>query len=173
MSLHELLTRIRHAPDCEVLAPRGLPVVREEHVIPEDVREWYGLCGGISLYRKQPNRFCIVPPTEIVLANPVLMPGLSQELLASSAGDISWYWYIIAHDWGGNYLTIDLSRERLGRCYDSFFGYHAMPGYCAVVARSLTELITHLYENQKDGRYWDAPDFVSLGDSYDVIDTNK
>jgi hypothetical protein len=173
MSVQELLERIRSTPDCEVYTPTGLPVTLDGHVLPEDLREFYQLCGGVSLYRTLPKRIGILPAERVVLANPFLWPSITPEQAATSADDISWSWYVIAHDYGGNYLTIDLSRERLGRCYDSFFDRHAMPGYCPIIARSFTELLTRLLDNQQSSPYWELPDFVSLGDAYDGIDYLK
>jgi hypothetical protein len=173
MPLQEVLQRIRSTPDCEVYAPTGLPVTHNEHVLSEDLREFYSRCGGVSLYRTSPKRIGILPPERVVLANPLLWPGITTEQAATSAGDISWSWYVIAYDYGGNYLTIDLSKERLGRCYDSFFDRHAMPGYCPIIARSFTDLLTRLVDNQQAYPYWELPDFVSMGDAYDGIDYIK
>lgn len=170
MFIQGLLKRIESTPDCEVYAPTGLPLILDGHIIPEDLREFYNLCGGVSLYRKLPKRLGILPPERVIQANPILLPGLTPEQVAANADDISWSWYIIAHDYGGNYLTIDLSEGRLGRCYDSFFDRHAMPGYCPIIARSFTELLTHLFENQREYPYWEVSDFVSMGDAYDGID---
>ena len=170
MSFQELFKHIQSTSDCEVSAPTGLPVILDEHVLPEDLQEFYGLCGGVSVYRKSSRRFGILAPERVVQANPLLLPGLTPEQSASSANDISWSWYIIAHDYGGNYLTIDLSKDRLGRCYDSFFDRHAMPGYCPIIARSFTDLLTRLLENQQEYPYWELADFVPMGDAYDGID---
>jgi hypothetical protein len=170
MSIQELLKRVQSTADCEIYAPTGLPLIREEHMVPEDLHEFYNLCSGVSLYRKSPKRIRIVPPEGVAQANPLLLPGLTPGQASASANDISWSWYIIAHDYGGNYLTIDLSKQRLGRCYDSFFDRHAMPGYCPIIALSFTELLTRLIENQSEYPYWELSNFVSSGDAYDGID---
>jgi len=173
MALTKLLTQIKVTADCEVYPVRGLPIIKEEHIIPDDMKEFYELCGGVSLFRHQSKRFCIVPPENVALANPILEPEVSKDQRDRVAGDISWSWYIIAHDWGGNYLTIDLSQQRLGWCYNSFLGYHAMPGYCPIIAHSFTELVKRLYESGDDAFYWDEPNFTSLGDAYDGIDYQR
>ncbi len=169
VSLQNLLVRIRNTPDCEVYPPIGLPLVPQTHKIPDDLQIFYELCGGVSLFYHQSWGFRIVPPTQMVLANPVLLPGQKSDQY-EEAVDISCTWYLIADDFQGNYLTIDLSPKRLGRCYNSFFGYHASPGDCAIIARSFTELLTHLFLDQKEeDNYWNLPNFVSLGDAYDDI----
>jgi hypothetical protein len=71
----------------------------------------------------------IVSPNKFLLANPILLTGISEEALRTSKGDISWSWYIVGEGENGQFITIDLSPGRLGRCYDSFWDCHAMPGY--------------------------------------------
>ncbi|HLL80277.1 MAG TPA: SMI1/KNR4 family protein [Ktedonobacteraceae bacterium] len=169
MSLQDLLIRISNTPDCEIFPATGLPKIQPQHTLPEDVRNFYTLCGGVKLYETQSKRIRILPPERVELANPILMRGLTSEQYATSAEDISWSWYLIAEDYGGNYVTIDFSQERLGRCYDSFFDRHAMPGYCPVIASSFTEFLTRLFENQEEYPYWNLPSFSALGDAYDGI----
>ena len=167
MPLEQLITRIQATPGCRVDVSTGLPIMLDDYVLPADLHEFYRFCGGVELYRNSPGHVEILPSERVILANPILLPGLTPEQYATSAGDISWSWYIIAHDYSGNYLTIDLSKERLGRCYDSFFDRHAMPGYCPIIARSFTELLTRLFENQRGYPYWELPDFILMGDAYD------
>lgn len=102
----------------------------------------------------------MVPAHEIVPANPVIVSEQTE-------GDISASWYILADDLNGDYFTIDLSRERLGRCYDSFGDSHAQVGDCKIVAASFTEFLMRMLDNA--GRHWHflQPDFASLGDAYD------
>jgi len=142
LSLYELINLIRTTSSCNVLPPAGLPRIDEKHTLPEDVHTFYELCGGVSLFEESLWPVVIVPPQEIVAANPVLIgePALY---------DISSNWYIIAHDANGEFLTIDCSREHLGRCYDSFFDRHGIPGSCAIIATSFTDLLTRLYENSR------------------------
>ncbi len=175
MSIHELVARIGVTPDCTVSAPikradLHLPALHEGHVLPDDLREFYEVCGGLSLFERSTSPMIIVPPVEVVLANPILFPGLSPEKLASSLDDISWSWYLIARNHSREYLTIDLSKERVGRCYDSFIGCHANPGSSTIVAFSFTELLIHLYEDK--GQNW-LSDVISLGDAYDGINYKK
>ena len=77
--------------------------------------------------------------------------------------------YIICKDVDNNYITIDLSKERLGKCYDSFWDRHGVAGECAVVAKNFTELLWQLYINQGKSLFWLNSDFVYIGDAYDGI----
>lgn len=81
--------------------------------------------------------------------------------------DPSAAWYTIARTADREYLSVDLSVERNGRCYDSFHEVHGVVGSAAVVANTFTELLDRLLESGGEHWYWLAPDFVSLGDAYD------
>lgn len=162
MGIAEAIAKIQTTPGCQVFPPNGLPTIQKEHLLPDDLRHFYTLCGGLHLFEEADCSVTIVPPTEVVLANPVIVGKL-----AESVEDISWSWYLIAHDDNGDFLTIDLSHERSGRCYDSCFEVHAVAGSCPIIARSFTDLLTRLYENSGQYWYWLRPDFVSLGDAYD------
>jgi hypothetical protein len=166
MAVHELLNRIRLTPGCTVDPPAGLPVVQEGHVLPNDLHEFYEECGGLCLFEHVTHgyRVCIVPPTQVKLANPVIFGNLAEQ---SDKHEISWTWYIIARDDNHEYVTIDLSQERLGRCYDSFFDRHAMHGDCPIIALSFTDLLTRLYANKGRSPYWQRSDFQILGDAYE------
>src|SRR5437588_5338666 len=98
MSLQDVFKQIQSTPDCQVSAPTGLPVILDEHVLPEDLQEFYGLCGGVSVYRKSSRRIGILAPERVVQANPLLLPGLIPEQYASIVNDISCTCYIIAYE---------------------------------------------------------------------------
>jgi hypothetical protein len=159
MNMRELITQIQATPDCQVFAPVGMPIIREGHLFPEDLRSFYTLCGGVRLFKGRDYAVTLVSPRQFVAANPVIVGDVVED-------DISSTWYIIADDGNGEYLTIDLSRERLGRCYDSFFDCHAVAGSCPIIAPSFTDLLMHLYENQGQYWYWLRPNFTPIGDAY-------
>jgi antitoxin YokJ len=167
MSIEKLLTRIQATPDCRIDTPAGLPVMEEPYRLPDDLRNFYQLCGGLSLAENAPYSVTIVPPTRCVLANPVILGEVSELAQVEEGEDISWSWYIIADCGNGDYLTIDLSQERLGRCYDSFHETYGLRGDTPIIARSFTELVTSLYERRGQYWYWLRPDFISFGDAYD------
>lgn len=155
----DLVRAIAVTPDCRVFAAAGQPVVEEGHILPADLKEFYEICGGVSLFESAPFSATIVGPERCVLANPVIVG-------ARGEGDISSSWYIIADDSNSDYLTLDLAPERLGRCYDSFFDRHGVVGSCSIIARSFTELLERLIENRGRHWYWLREDFVRIGDAY-------
>src|SRR5260221_5896233 len=111
---------MRRLPDCEVRAPSGLPTIRPQHVLPDDVRSFYTACGGFTWNLYAGSRLCdsfsVLAPERVVLANPVVCCISEDELKATGIDDheISWDWYVIAQDGNGDYLSIDLNPERLG-----------------------------------------------------------
>lgn len=169
--IRDLINEVRKRPDCKVYSPSGLPIIAEAHVLPSDLIEFYALCGGLSLYENADYSAFIVPPNEVVLANPKIACMSRDELLAVDEefwkDSISWDWYTIAHDGNGDFLTIDLHPYRLGRCYDSFHETHALIGDSSIIATSFTDLLRRLLANEGRYWYWLERDFVSLGDAYD------
>ncbi|MFG6343267.1 MAG: SMI1/KNR4 family protein [Lachnospiraceae bacterium] len=162
MDIIKFLRKICNTPDCIVYSPCGLPSIGKGKELPYDLKVFYENCGGISLFASKEYGFTIVNPKEMVLANPVIVGELCEE-------DISSAWYIICKDAENNYITIDMAKERLGRCYDSFWDRHGVVGECAIIARTFTELVTQLYNNQGDNLYWLNDGFVNIGDAYDEI----
>ena len=128
--------------------------------LPNDLKVFYENCGGVCFFTDSAYGFTIVSPEEMVLANPIIVGELCGE-------DISSEWYIIGKDTENNYITIDLAKERLGRCYDSFWDRHGVVGECAIVAQTFTELVSQLYSNQGKSLFWLDDDFNYLGDAYD------
>nr|WP_218030904.1 SMI1/KNR4 family protein [Dictyobacter aurantiacus] len=165
MEIDNLIQKMRTTQYCQVYEPIGLPVVEPNHVLPEDLKRFYSLCGGLHLFDDPGGIYysmTIVPPTRCVLANPVIIGERVED-------DITASWYIIGDDGNGDYLTIDFSHERLGRCYDSFHEIHGLRGDCPIIANSFTDLLACLYNNNGQYWYWLLPDFVPLGDAYDGL----
>ena len=159
MDILELIDKIRNTQGCIVYSPCGLPTLSERVDLPKDLKVFYENCGGVSLFNDSVYGFRIVSPEEMVLANPIIVGELCEE-------DISSKWYIIGKDTQNNYITIDLAKERLGRCYDSFWDRHGVVGECAVIAQTFTELVSQLYSNQGKSLFWLDDKFNYLGDAY-------
>lgn len=160
MTIEEQLAIISADAECRVHSPEGEPHVEPGHMLPPDVRRFYQLCGGIDLFPNRTYSHFILPQSEVVLVNPVLLGQRGE-------GDRSDSWYLLAHDGNGDYLTLDCGHERTGWCYDSFHETHSQPGKTPVIARSFTGLLARCYANRGEYPYWLRADFVSLGDAYD------
>jgi antitoxin YokJ len=164
--MKDLLDKIRNTPDCLVDAPAGMPLIQPEHVLPNDLKEFYQLCGGLVLYDSSEYFFSIVPPQDFLLSNTGILY-LDKESFPTLKDEISWSWYVIGKGDSGEYISIDLEPIRLGRCYFSIWETHAMKGYAPIIADTFTDLLVRLLANKGDGWYWKQPDF-ELRDAYDL-----
>lgn len=164
MSIQSIIQNISCHSDCIVHPPIQSQILLEDgDLLSEDVKEFYTLCNGIDLFNESYCAVRIVAQQQFSLANPILV-GEKCEY------DISSHWYIIGDIYDGNFLTIDLHPERLGRCYDSHWDTHALVGSSTVIAPSFTALLTQLWNTQGASEwYWEQPSFKSLGDAYDGI----
>lgn len=161
MRIDELLFTIARTPGCRIVPAAGIPRPEQGHVLPEDLRSFYELCGGVELYRDRDYPITIVPPAEFRLANPEIVGPVWER------DDISASWYIVADAGNREFITIDLDPARLGRCYDSFPYSHAVAGSSMVIAQSFTELVELLHRREGGRWYWLEPDFQGYGDAYD------
>lgn len=162
MSIVQLINKIKLNDSCIVYPARGLPQLEKGYKLPEDVKQFYSLCGGMKLYHDSDYAVSIVPPDEFVPANPIIVGERFKE-------DMSSDWHIIANSGSGEYLTIDLNDTRLGRCYDSFIDRHGVVGESSIIAMSFFDLLNRLFANKGNYWYWLNPQFVSLGDAYDDV----
>ncbi len=165
--MRRLVDRLRTATGCEVHAPNGAAArVRDVERVPADLAEFYSLCSGASLHQGADYGISIVDAGRFVPANPVILG-------ADPMDDISRHWYVVGHDGGSQYLTIDCHPNRLGRCYDSFWDSHGVAGSCAIVAASFTELLVRLMDGEGQGWYWLRPEWNGYGDAYDATPVAK
>lgn len=160
MDIEEIIEVIKRDKECKVYDICGNPMLKEGDILPEDIKHFYEICGGIHFFKGSEYEFIVVPPTEVALANPLIVGELCKE-------DISSKWYIICKDLEDNYITFDSSYERNGRCYDSFWDRHGVVGECSVVANNFTELLCNLYKSKGKDLYWLSDNFKYLGDAYD------
>jgi len=134
--VEHVLEKIANTAGCSLLPSKGIPTLGAKYRLPDDLARFYELCGGAMLFQHKDYHALIVPPDRVVPANPVIV---GQEY----ADDITASWHIIADDGNGDYLTIDLLPERLGRCYDSFSETHGLVGDCPIIARSFSDFFTN------------------------------
>lgn len=158
--IQRILEQIRRTPRCAVAPRSQLPVVREEDRLPDDLLEFYTLCGGVRLFEDRDYSIRIVDPGEIVRSNPEIVGFECPE-------DISDSWYIVARGGREEAISVDCNPKRLGRCYDSFWDRHGVPGACVIVALSFTELLARLLDNQGGYWYWLVDGGPGYGDAYE------
>ena len=161
MEVKGLIELVKNISDCEVYPPDGYPeTLNDKHLLPDDLKDFYTLCGGLGLFLESDYPIYISSPKEFVAANPVIVGELCPD-------DMSSEWYIIADDKDGQYITIDLSSKRLGLCYDSFWDRHGLLGDCPIIAHTFSELLYRIVSNGGNYWYWLHDDFQSFGDVYD------
>lgn len=160
MQIEEIVCKMKNNRNFEIKSPCGLPKIMKEHTLPEDVKKFYSICGGVICYVEDGGfPITILDPSDIRLASPVLLGKRYEE-------DISSSWYLVADAEDENYISIDFSPERLGRCYESFEYSHAICGRCPIVAMSFTELLNNIYEYSGDYFFWKEDVFTFYGDAY-------
>lgn len=120
--IETLIAEVKGLKGCIVLPPTTLPKLQnDKHCFSSDLEIFYKLCGGLTLYIEAEYSISIVPPEEFMLANPVIVGELCEE-------DISADWYIVGTGGSSEYITIDLSSDKLGKCYDSYAFRHGLAG---------------------------------------------
>src|SRR2546430_9638735 len=98
MIVDSVIREAKRRGDCVVKPPSGIPAVQQFHLLSDDVRRFYELAGGMTLFTESGYSIEIVPPQNFVLANPVIVGDAESD-------DISISWYIVARDANGEYLT--------------------------------------------------------------------
>jgi antitoxin YokJ len=166
IDLDALIARMRITDDCVVHAPQGMPHPSDGHRIPPDVEQFYALCGGGLLFPHSAYTTVIVPPTKFVQINHALYEG-DEIIMTGGSQDRSDSWYILAGTGNGNYVSIDLSSEKNGWCYDSSFDGHGVAGSCPILARSFSDFLLATIQKRGGYWYWLEPTFSTLGDAYD------
>jgi hypothetical protein len=158
MTLRQHLAAIASTPGCSVDPPIGQPVLRAGDELPGDLRDFYDMCGGVTLFAQHDYSLRISGPREFTRSNPEIAKGEQPD-------DITDAWYIVARGGSGEALSIDCSPGRLGQCYDSFWDSHGLAGNCPVVARTFSELLHRLLDNRGEYWYWLRADAPAYGEA--------
>ena len=165
MNVTELINLIKQDENCEVR-----PADKEFALptnIPDDLKEFYELTDGIWLFEKKSFGINIVGRKDFIPTSKRLYPA-DDIMWDELEGSVSNEWYLIAEtEQLSQYISIDLTEERLGQCYDSFYEIHTLEGDSEIVAKNFTDLLKNLYANKGEHWYWLQEDFEKLGDAYD------
>ena len=156
--LINILTEIEHNKSC-VVSKLSHPAAKLPLHLPQDL-QYFENYAEISFFDDADYPIKVVGLAEFKRANPIIVG-------EDAAHDVSHNWFIIAHDNHSQYITIDLSKNKQGYCYDSFWDRHGVAGEQAVVAKSFTELLQSLYHAKGQSLYWTEQGFQSPGDAYD------
>ena len=153
MDIKIIIKQIKSISNCNVFPPTMLPAIEPGHLLPEDLKQFYMLCGGMDLYRNADYAVQILPPEKVKRSNPLLIGGvIDLPNNGIEEGHFSESWYVIVHDYNGDYFSIDLNPLNNGSCYDSHYELH--PGNSPLIANSFTELLGNLVQNQGKRYFW-------------------
>jgi hypothetical protein len=149
MRLLDVLDEARRRSDCVILPPTSQPHAhRSGEAVPADVLTFYKSCGGATFFAGTTSEVRILGPEQVVPANPVIVgdPGDDEPVSRSS--------YLIAQNGNGDFITVDMSFERGGRIYDSFYELHGVVGSWPVIAASFTTFIFDVWQTQGESLFW-------------------
>lgn len=116
-----LMEEVKRKSNCIILPCVTTNIAILER-LPDDLKEFYSFCGGMTLFEDSPFSVRIVSPNEMKSANQVIF---GEELIRAEIEkgtyekQISKDWYIIADLSNSDYIVIDLNEKRKGRCYSA------------------------------------------------------
>jgi len=149
MQLLDVLEEARRRSDCVILPPTSQPHAhRSDEAVPADVLTFYESCGEATFFAGTTGEMRILSPERVVPANPTIVgdPGDDDPVSRSS--------YLIASNSTGDFVTVDMSVERGGRLYDSFYELHGVVGSWPVIAASFTTFIWDVWQTQGEYLFW-------------------
>ncbi|MBO0805404.1 MAG: SMI1/KNR4 family protein [Nocardiopsaceae bacterium] len=162
IEIEELVELADSDPGCSVLAPAGGPGIDPPLRVPDDLSRFYELCGGTELFLTEDYGITILPPSRLVSSNIVMFGERYPD-------DITSTWFTVGETPDSDYVSIDLSPERNGRCYDSFHETHGLVGSSPIIAESFSQLLERFLRSRGGRWYWLCDDFMPIGDAYDSI----
>lgn len=160
-SLDEVIAELQGRVDCHFRPATRLPATPPNLRMPPDLIAFYQRFSEARLFSDDGSdpRFHILPPDDFVQVGEAIRGEPTTSGIESS-------WYALADVRDGNYFGIDLLPQQLGRCYDCFHETYGDPGYCTVIALSVTELLNDLAKSG-DEAFWLAEGFRGYGDAYE------
>lgn len=150
VNMLDLIQQISKNQHCKVI-----PKLEHHHFpikLPNDLKEFYTYCNGVELFINSEYPYKIVGIDEIARTDLNILGELMNEGLSVS-------WHNIAHDNNGDFLSIDLSENNFGCCYDSFYETYGLIGDMPIIAQSFGELLLRLFESQGKYLYWQTEDW--------------
>jgi len=156
--LQNILAKIETSESC-IVSKLSSPISISD-ALPKDLKYYLENYSSIILFKDSEYSIKINGYPDFKRANPVIIGEDAEE-------DRSYNWFIIGEDDNSQYITIDLSPNRIGNCYDSFWDRHGLAGDQPIIAKNFTELLEKLFESNGERWYWLEDSFISYGDAYD------
>ena len=165
--LKELIELISKDSNCKILEPNNETVI--DRNIPDDLDLFFKLTNGISLFENEPFGIKVIGKEEFISTNKYLYPE-GDVIWEELEGDITNEWFLIAKSPElAQYVSVDLTDQNFGKCYDSYLSTHGEEGMSEIVAKSFTELLWNLYSSRGKGEswYWNERNFEKIGDAFE------
>ncbi len=162
--IKELIELIKKNSECIVHSPSTDKINLE---VPDDLMEFYEYTNGVSLFPDKPYGIEIVEKSKLISTNEFLYPK-NDVIWEELENDVTNDWFLIAKsDELSQYISVDLTKDKFGKCYDSFYDTHGEEGMSQIIAKNFTDLLTNLYKIKGLNWFWLESDFENLGDAFD------
>ena len=165
--LKKIIELISKDSNSRIIEPNNeLKIDRE---IPKDLELFFKLTNGISLFENESFGIKVIGKEDFISTNKDLYPK-DDVIWEELEGDITNEWFLIAKSEElSQYISIDLTEDNFGKCYDSFLQTHGEEGMSEIIANDFTELLWNLYSSKGKGKswYWNENDFEKIGDAFD------
>ena len=159
-SILELIAQIIEDTNCTVVANTTAASTLPDN-LPEDLQQYFLRYGPIHLFSESDCPMTVVSWNNFQQANKVILDENIDD-------DITNNWFVIGIGPNSQYVSIDLSKARLGYCYDSFWDRYGLIGDMPIIAKSFSEFLSRLYQGGGN-YYWLESQFESYGDAYDDV----
>ena len=165
--LEKIIELISKDKNCQIFEPT--PELIIDRKIPDDLNLFFKLTNGVSLFENESFGIKIIRKEEFISTNEYLYPE-DDAIWEELDGDITNDWFLIGKSQElSQYISIDLTDDKNGKCYDSCLETHGEEGMSEIVAQNFTELLWKLYNSKGKGEswYWLDDKFEKLGDAFD------
>lgn len=165
-----LIERFSKRADCKVLPPIFCERLDEttDCDLPNELIEFYNLCGGIEISPESASDDAIIlPPEEFKQADPIIA---NEEMIEiwKEAGIYESFkskdCFVFVDIGNGNYIVVDLNKEHFQNVYLANWENYPNLGDVPVLANSISEFLNLLIlglENSNDF-FWEADDFTPI-----------
>jgi len=146
--IERIIGRLRESDLVRIHPPAGQPVFPEGIEAPNELTEFYSLCGGVDFLHAKSRSYAeyrVLPPAEVVDIGTATCLEAATELPLSC-------WFAVGEDDNGEHAAIDLHRSRLGQCYDVFHESFWDPASATIIAATFAEFLEKLFARGKS--YW-------------------
>lgn len=123
--------------------------------IPEELQQYFDLCGGLELFLDAEYPSTVYGPASFVQAHPVLLAPLTLSEIESNIprSEPSWNWHLIADAGTQNEsVVVHVDGPHAGRCYSGF--WETYPQDSPVLARSFATFL-HALVMDEGQTHWE------------------